>query len=181
MPASKRTRSEKPIRPGASKIWPRGKITKSLVTERMVEKRARQLALIAGRRAGQVNNSDREEARRELLEPIHPTSRLSDKPFPAGSPWGAPPTSAGRRTKRIRPSASTRNGCAEGIKQGMDTDQDVRTRRGGLLFPLTRPVSVTCSSEFVTVEHEPQRWRAFLGFFIGCCKACKCNSLCRSS
>ena len=132
MPANKRTIASAPARRTSSKIWPRGKITKSLVTPGMVETRARQLALIAGRRAGQVNNSDREEARRELVSPIHPTSRPSDKPFPAGSPWGGPPTSAGRRTKRLRPTDDqiTKELVEEGVDEA-EHDQMVRARRAG--------------------------------------------------
>ena len=132
MPASRRTTSEKPTRRPAAKIWARGKITKSLATPGMVEKRARQLALIAGRRAGQVNDTDREEAKRELLEPIHPTSRLADKPFPAGSPWGSPPASTGRRTKRISPTDDKVS--KELVEEGVDEaehDQMVRARRAG--------------------------------------------------
>ena len=132
MAASKRTTPGMPTRHVASKIWPKGKITKTLVTDQMVEKRARQLALVAGRRAGQVNDTDREEAKRELLEPIHPTSRPSDKPFPAGSPWGAPPTSSGRRTKRIQPTDDRIS--KELVEEGVDEaehDQMVRARRAG--------------------------------------------------
>lgn len=132
MPASKRTTSEKSTQRASSRIWPRGKITKSLVTPRMVEKRARQLALIAGRRAGQVNDTDREEAKHELLEPIHPSSRPHDRPFPAGSPWGSPPASVGRRTKRIRPTDDKIS--KELVEEGVDEaehDQMVRSRRAG--------------------------------------------------
>ena len=134
MPVAKRTTIETPtpMRRRGSKIWPGGKITKSLVTDKMVEKRARQLALIAGRRAGQVNDSDREDARRELLEPIHPTSRPSEKPFPAGSPWGGPPTSTGHRTRRIRPidDQITKELVEEGVDEA-EHDQMVRARKAG--------------------------------------------------
>ncbi|HEX5222229.1 MAG TPA: hypothetical protein VFZ59_21930 [Verrucomicrobiae bacterium] len=105
---------------------------KSLVTPGMVEKRARQLAKIAGRPARRVTATDREEARRELLEPIHPTSRPTDAPYPAGSPWGAPPTSAGRRTKRIQPTDDRIS--KELVEEGVDEaehDQMVRARKAG--------------------------------------------------
>ena len=132
MPASKKTTVEEPTRRTASRIWPRGKITKSLVTPRRVEKRARELALIAGRGAGRVNDTDREEARRELLEPIHPTSRPTDRPFPAGSLWGSPPASTGRRTKRIRPTDD--QVAKELVEEGLDEaehDQMVQARKAG--------------------------------------------------
>ena len=105
---------------------------KSLVTPGMVEKRARQLARIGGRPAKRVTGTDREEARRELLEPIHPTSRPNDAPFPAGSPWGAPPTTAGRRTKRIRPTDDqiTKELVEEGVDEA-ERDQMVRARKAG--------------------------------------------------
>jgi len=132
MPASKKVTSEKSLRRAFARIWPRGKITKTLVTPSMVEKRARELALVAGRRAGQVNDTDREAAKRELLEPIRPTSRPSDRPFPAGSPWGSPPASVGRRTKRIRPTDDqiSKELVEEGVYEA-EHDQMVRARRAG--------------------------------------------------
>ena len=132
MPASTRTTPGNPIGRASAKIWPRGKITKSLVTPGMVEKRARELAKIAGRSARRISNTDREEAKRELLEPIHPTSRLSDRPFPAGSPWGSPPASTGRRTKRIRPTDDqvTKELVEEGVDEA-EHDQMVRARKAG--------------------------------------------------
>jgi hypothetical protein len=132
MPASKKPATEKPTGPTSSKIWPRGKIKKSLVTPGMVEKRVRQLARIAGRPARGATKTDREEARRELREPIRPTSRPTDAPFPAGSPWGAPPTTAGRRTPRIQPTDDRI--WKELVEEGVDEaahDQRVRARKAG--------------------------------------------------
>jgi len=132
MPVFKKATSIKPSGRTSSRIWPRGKITKSSVTPGSVEKRARQLAMIAGRRAGQVNDTDRDEARRELLQPVHPTSRQSHRPFPSGSPWGSPPASTGRRTRRIRPTDDqiTKELVEEGVDEA-EHDQMVRARRAG--------------------------------------------------
>ena len=131
MPVSKRTTSGMRPRYASAGIRPRERIAKSSAP-RTVEQRARELALIAGRRAGQVNEMDRDEARRELLQPIHPTSRPSDKPFPSGSPWGAPPSSVGRRTRRIRPTDDrvTKELVEDGVDEA-EHDQMVRARKAG--------------------------------------------------
>ena len=131
MPVSKRTTS----RPAARRLTVTsrvsGKITKPSVTPRMVEKRARELALIAGREQ-KVTDTDRAEARRELRGPIHPTPRASDSPLPQGSPWGSPPASAGHRASRNQPTDDQIS--KELVEEGVDEaehDQMVAARKAG--------------------------------------------------
>jgi hypothetical protein len=131
MPASKRTTSRPAARRTTVTSRVQGKITKPAVTPRMVEHRARELALIAGREK-QVTETDRVEAKRELLGPIHPTPRVSDDLAPQGSPWGSPPASAGRRAKRHQPTDDQIS--KELVEEGVDEaehDQMVTARKVG--------------------------------------------------
>jgi hypothetical protein len=127
MPASKRTTSRPAARRTTITSRVQGKITKPAVTPRMVEHRARELALIAGREK-QVTETDRVEAKRELLGPIHPTPRVSDDL----APWGSPPASAGRRAKRHQPTDDQIS--KELVEEGVDEaehDQMVTARKVG--------------------------------------------------
>lgn len=75
-----------------------GMITKSLVTPDMVENRARELALIAGREPNRVTASDRIQAKKELLGDDSGDAAVDDTGItPSG--MGAPPTSTGKRVK----------------------------------------------------------------------------------
>lgn len=73
-----------------------GTIIQPVVTPEMVEKRARELALIAGRGQNGVTDSDRIQAKKELLGDDSGDSAVDDTGImPSG--MGAPPTSRGQR------------------------------------------------------------------------------------
>lgn len=95
-----------------------GKITKSGVTRRRIEERARELALIRGRSPNRVTTSDLRQAKRELVGAVHPTSRAKDETKLTAPEWGSPQTSSGRRTRVLRP----RDGQStkELVEEGMD-------------------------------------------------------------
>ncbi|MGH7951733.1 MAG: hypothetical protein ACREFE_07410 [Limisphaerales bacterium] len=84
------------------KIRAHGKIMKTLATPQMVEERARELAVIAGRGRHHVMDSDRAQAQRELLGD-ESADNPADEPNIVGSGMGAPPASRGRRIKRHLP------------------------------------------------------------------------------
>lgn len=68
----------------------------------MVEDRARELALIAGREPNRVTASDRIQAKKELLGDDSGDAAIDDTGItPSG--MGAPPTSTGSRTERHLP------------------------------------------------------------------------------
>jgi hypothetical protein len=131
MPAKTTRSNPRPIPSRKSRVA--GKITKPLVTPRMVEQRARELALIAGRTSKQITATDRREAKRELLGPIHPTARTKDAPLPVTAPWGSPAVSAGRRTKRTPPADDEQLG-KQLVEEGVDEaehDQMLAARKAG--------------------------------------------------
>jgi hypothetical protein len=99
---NRRTGSNR-ARTGASRTHVRGRITESLITREKVAQRARELALIAGRKSSQVTPADWAKALRELQGNIHPPPSASDEPGIAASGLGAPPTSTGRRKPRHGP------------------------------------------------------------------------------
>lgn len=68
----------------------------------MVEERARELALIAGREPNRRTTSDLREAKRELLGD-DAADAAADEPNITGSGMGAPPMSHGRQTKNRLP------------------------------------------------------------------------------
>lgn len=85
-----------------AKFQPRGAISRSLVTPKMVENRARELALIAGREPNRVTGSDRIQAKKELLGDDTADSAADDTGIvPSG--MGAPPVSTGKQTERRLP------------------------------------------------------------------------------
>jgi hypothetical protein len=57
-------------------------------------------------------------------------SSVTDESSPAGSPWGSPPTSSGRRTKRIQPTddRTTRELVEEGVDEA-ERDLMLRAQR----------------------------------------------------
>jgi len=79
-------------------IHAHGTIMRSLVTADMVEVRARELALIAGRDPKRVTASDRIQAKLELLGDDSADGPVDDSGILA-SGMGAPPTSTGVRIK----------------------------------------------------------------------------------
>jgi hypothetical protein len=79
-----------------------GTIKQSLVTPELVENRARELALIAGREPNRVTASDRIQAKKELLGDDSADAAVDDTDItPSG--MGAPPTSRGRHVKNHLP------------------------------------------------------------------------------
>ena len=79
-------------------IHAHGTIMNSLVTPDMVENRARELALIAGRELNQVTVSDRIQAKKELLGDESGDAAIDETDIvPSG--MGAPPTSRGKQTQ----------------------------------------------------------------------------------
>lgn len=129
MPANRRT-SASPADSRRRTARVQGKATKPLVTPQTVEKRARELARIAGRGANRVTESDRRQAKRELLGPVHPTSTARDESsIPAGQ-WDPAPTSTGRRTPRAMPrdDQTTKELVEEGVDEA-EHDQMLKARK----------------------------------------------------
>lgn len=90
---------------------------RAMVTSRIVQKRAQQLATIAERRRGKPTATEREEAKRELvgedrLRPEQRTERTRKV-----SIWGTAPVSSGRRTKPIR-ARDEQQFAAEQVERG---------------------------------------------------------------
>jgi hypothetical protein len=81
-----------------TKIRAHGTITKPIVTPDMVEDRARELALIAGREPNRVTASDRIQAKKELLGDDSGDAAVDETGIVA-SGMGAPPTSQGKKTE----------------------------------------------------------------------------------
>ena len=74
----------------------------SSVTEDMIEQRARELALIAGREPNRVIGSDRIQAKKELLGDDSADDAMDEENImPLG--MGSPPTSTGKHTKNYLP------------------------------------------------------------------------------
>ena len=129
--AVKRTKtSTGPGRGSAHGVRAQGKITKTKITSGMVEERARQLALIAGRTSKQVTGSDRRQAKRELLGAVHRKTSVRPEEGLSGSQWGAPPTSSGHRVKpaRLRDDQFTKELVEEGVEEA-EHDQMVAARK----------------------------------------------------
>lgn len=79
-----------------------GTIMQAIVTPEMVEKRARELALISGRGENGVSDSDRIQAKKELLGDDSGDAAVDDVGVtPSG--MGAPPTSRGGRVEPLLP------------------------------------------------------------------------------
>lgn len=85
---------------GATRTHAHGKITESSITREMVQQRARELAMIDGRKSSQVTPTDWARALLELQGRIHPHPGAADEPGVTPSGLGAPPTSKGRRKTR---------------------------------------------------------------------------------
>jgi hypothetical protein len=84
-------------------IHPRGTITtRTLVTEDMVEQRAREIALISGREPNRVTGSDRIQAKKELLGDKS-ASDAADESGIVPSGMGSPPVSRGTKTQPALP------------------------------------------------------------------------------
>lgn len=87
----------------ADGVQPHGTITSwSLVTQEMIEQRAREIALISGREPNRVTSSDRIQAKKELLGDAS-ANAPADEPDIVPGGMGVPPTSTGQRTKRHLP------------------------------------------------------------------------------
>ncbi|HTV42665.1 MAG TPA: hypothetical protein VMF08_19025 [Candidatus Sulfotelmatobacter sp.] len=90
---------------------------RSLVTPDMVEDRARELALIAGREPNRVTASDRIQAKKELLGDDSGDAATDDTGIvPSG--MGAPPTSTGKHTKPQLPTDDETE--IETVQEGLD-------------------------------------------------------------
>lgn len=100
-----------------TEIRPHGTITKPIVTPDMVEDRARELALIAGRQPNRVTASDRIQAKKELLGDDSGDVAIDETGIvPSG--MGAPPTSQG---KKIEPQLPTDDEtAAQTVQEGLD-------------------------------------------------------------
>lgn len=100
-----------------TRIHGHGTISRSLVTPDMVENRARELALIAGREPNRVTASDRIQAKKELLGDDSGDAAIDDTGIvPSG--MGAPPTSTG---KRIEPQLPTDDETEiQTVQEGLD-------------------------------------------------------------
>jgi hypothetical protein len=99
------------------------------VTEKMVLKRARELAVIAGRPEGEPLDSDIAEARRELTgrEGLVPKAPRSER-LPEDKRWEPVPESEGHQAPTV--AASDEQTFAEKlVEEGMeDAEQDLMTR-----------------------------------------------------
>src|ERR1700722_7872931 len=85
-----------------AEIHAHGTIKQSLVTPDMVENRARELALIAGREPNRATASDRIQAKKELLGDDSGDAAVDDTGIMPGG-MGAPPTSPGKKTEPLLP------------------------------------------------------------------------------
>lgn len=117
-----------PIRPDSPPAP--GKITQDLVTPELVEQRARELALIAGRSPAQVNDTDRAEALQELLGNAGSKLTADDEPQAGTGIWEAPPTSTGHQAPKQLPRDDqiSRELVEEGVDEA-EHDQMVRGSR----------------------------------------------------
>ena len=118
------------------KLHPHGRITQNTVTPDMVNERARELALIAGRAPNRRTTSDLREAKRELLGDDDADSPV-DEPNIVSSGMGAPPTSRGRQTERHLPTddEDEERTVQEGVDEAEHSDMleaaKTRTRSEG--------------------------------------------------
>jgi hypothetical protein len=83
-------------------VHSRGRITQSSVTADMIQQRARELALIAGRAPKQATTSDLFQAKRELFGD-EAMDDAADESNIVASGMGAPPTSTGHQVERHLP------------------------------------------------------------------------------
>jgi hypothetical protein len=120
----------------ASDVRGHGKIMQSSVTEDMIEQRARELALIAGREPNRVIGSDRIQARKELLGDDSAEDALDEENImPVG--MGSPPTSTGKHTKNYLPTddqveiQAVQEGVDEAAHDEMLEASKTRTRSEG--------------------------------------------------
>jgi hypothetical protein len=100
-----------------TRIHAHGTIMRSLVTPEMVENRARELALIAGREPNRVTASDRIQAKKELLGDDSADAAVDDTGI-APSGMGAPPTSTGKRREPQLPTDDETE--IETVQEGLD-------------------------------------------------------------
>ncbi|MGH7980029.1 MAG: hypothetical protein ACREE6_11700, partial [Limisphaerales bacterium] len=87
------------------------------VTPDMVENRARELALIAGREPNRVTPSDRIQAKKELLGDDSGDAPVDD-PGIVPSGMGAPPVSMGRQRERHLPTDDETE--IQTVQEGLD-------------------------------------------------------------
>jgi hypothetical protein len=120
----------------ASNISGHGKIMQSSVTEDMIEQRARELALIAGREPNRVIGSDRIQAKKELLGDDSADDAMDEENImPLG--MGSPPTSTGKHTKNHLPTddeveiQTVQEGVDEAAHDEMIEASKTRTRSEG--------------------------------------------------
>lgn len=85
-----------------------GKIIESSVTPEMIEERARELAVIAGRNPEEITVSDRREASRELHGLDRPASPPNDDPAATGWDWETPVPSTGKQASQYNPPDDSR-------------------------------------------------------------------------
>jgi len=109
-----------------------GTIIQAIVTPEMVEKRARELALIAGRGQNGVTDSDRIQAKKELLGDDSGDAAVDETGIePSG--MGAPPTSRGQRVEPQLPTDDETE--IQTVQEGVDeAEHDIM-----LLAAKTRP------------------------------------------
>ena len=90
------------------------------VTEAMVLKRARELAIINGRSQKQVLESDVEQARRELTgeEPLAPEPTAAEQ-VPEEGRWQPVPESTGREAPHV-PAADEQTASEELVEEGAE-------------------------------------------------------------
>jgi hypothetical protein len=100
-----------------AEIHAHGTIKQSLVTLDMVENRARELALIAGREPNRVTTSDRIQAKKEPLGDESTDVAVDDTGI-APSGMGAPPTSTGHQTRKYLPTDDETE--AQMVQEGVD-------------------------------------------------------------
>jgi hypothetical protein len=98
-------------------IRPRGIISQSPPTTETVETRARELALIAGRKPNEVTESDRIQATAELVGDDSADAPVDD-PGMVPSGMGAPPTSRGHQIKNHLPTDDETE--ARTVEEGVD-------------------------------------------------------------
>ncbi|HTR41730.1 MAG TPA: hypothetical protein VMH87_08965 [Pseudomonadales bacterium] len=98
-------------------IHAHGRITRGVVTEEMVEGRARELALIAGREPNRVTGSDRIQAKKELLGDDSGDAAVDDTGIMPGG-MGSPPTSQGRKTEPQLPTDDET--ATQMVQEGLD-------------------------------------------------------------
>lgn len=109
----------------------RGKITQTLVNDECVEERAKELALIAGRPSRKATESDKRQAKGELLGNAD-AANPSDDPGIVSSGMGSPPVSHGTQTENLLPDDDrlTERTVEEGVEEA-EHDEMVEAARTG--------------------------------------------------